>query len=334
MKPKILLLLGDTKIGGIKSSVDSLVSSRLSEQFEFINLTLDAAKPAIKSLKADVIIVKYSCTWRRLPLLWSLRRLNPSTKIIIQEHHYSPGFEQSQVPSPSRFRLMLKLSYGLVDRVIAVSQAQGEWMHKNRLISPKKLTVIQQCRQLEKFLNVPLKPVQRPLTLAAYGRFYPQKGFDDLLKAMNLLPSELVNLHLGGEGSQEEELKQLAEGLNNTKLFGTVTDVPAFLEQCDAVVIPSRWEPWGIVCIEAKAAGKPVIAADIDGLTEQVKDCDCGILVPPHDFQQLADGIASFCNQSERTLETWGRAGRESVKNAWEKYLDNWQALLWNVIKA
>jgi glycosyltransferase involved in cell wall biosynthesis len=196
------------------------------------------------------------------------------------------------------------------------------------------LTVIQQCRQLEKFLNVPLKPVQRPLTLAAYGRFYPQKGFDDLLKAMNLLPSELVNLHLGGEGSQEEELKQLAEGLNNTKLFGTVTDVPAFLEQCDAVVIPSRWEPWGIVCIEAKAAGKPVIAADIDGLTEQVKDCDCGILVPPHDFQQLADGIASFCNQSERTLETWGRAGRESVKNAWEKYLDNWQALLWNVIKA
>ncbi len=97
---------------------------------------------------------------------------------------------------------------------------------------------------------------------------------------MKLLPPLSVKLHLGGSGVQYAELQELAAGLNNLQFVGKVTDVPSFLAECDAVVIPSRWEPWGTVCVEAKAAGKPVIVSNIDGLTEQVQNC--GILVPSH----------------------------------------------------
>jgi glycosyltransferase involved in cell wall biosynthesis len=95
--------------------------------------------------------------------------------------------------------------------------------------------------------------------LGAYGRFSQQKGFDILIKAMQLVPSNQVQLILGGYGADEAMLKQLAEGMENVRFLGAISDVPSFLSTCDVVIIPSRWEPWGNVCLEAKAAGKPVI---------------------------------------------------------------------------
>lgn len=331
MKPKVLQLLGDNEMGGIKSALNSLINSQLSEQFEFITYTLAESKPILHTLQADITILHHACSWRDLSIFWSLRRLTPRSKVVIHEHHYSAGFEQLNVSSLARFRLMLKLSYGLADIVVAVSQAQSQWMQQHQLVSQNKIITIPQCRDLTNFLSLPSKPINHPLTLAAYGRFCSQKGFDDLLKAMKLLPPLSVKLHLGGSGVQYAELQELAAGLNNLQFFGKVTDVPSFLAQCDAVVIPSRWEPWGTVCVEAKAAGKPVIVSNIDGLTEQVQNC--GILVPSRDCGELAQAIASFSQQSNQTIAAWGISGRQSVSGAWEKYLHNWENLLWNLLK-
>jgi glycosyltransferase involved in cell wall biosynthesis len=137
-------------------------------------------------------------------------------------------------------------------------------------------------------------------------------------------------LRIGGYGSQESELKQLAQELDNVEFVGQVNDVPAFLQQCDAVAIPSRWEPWGNVCLEAKAAAKPVIASDIDGLSEQINNC--GLLVPPENPQALADAIQSLASLSSQELEMLGKQGRDSGKDAWETYLDRWEKLLLSVI--
>lgn len=329
MKPKVLMLVSDNKMGGIKSTLDALGTSELTEKFEFIVSQTDTAKQILSSFKPSVIIFKTACNWKNLPKLLSLKLLNRQTKLIIQDHHYSGGFEQYNVSSLSRFHLMLKLSYGLADRVVVVSRSQSEWMQQNRLISPEKLTVIESSNVLEKFFAVDPKPAKRPLILGAYGRFGVQKGFDVLLKAMKLVSPAEVELHLGGEGPLEAELKQLAQGLDNVKFLGRIDDVPSFLQQCDAVVIPSRWEPWGIVCLEAKAAGKPVIVSDVDGLSEQVDNC--GILVPPGDPVKLAVAIASLSTQD---LETWGKAGRESVKNAWQKYLVKLEALIEEIVES
>jgi len=329
MKPKVLQLVGDNKMGGVKTVVDNLASSCLAAKFEFVTLSVDEV--TLWQMQADVIIVHFACTWRHLIKLLLLRRLNPTTKIIIYEHHYSPEFERLNVPSKSRFRLMLKLSYALADKVIAVSQVQSQWMKQHHLTSATKIIVIPPGRNLDTFLSLPLKDVSRPLTLAAFGRFCSQKGFDDLLKAMKLLPPDLVKLNIGGGGSQEAELQELAVGMNNIQFFGVITDVPTFVAQCDAVVIPSRWEPSGTVCAEAKAAGKAVIVSHVDGLTEQVQNC--GILAPPQDCVQLAQVLATFCQQSNQTITDWGISGRESVRNAWKKYLHDWESLLWDLLK-
>lgn len=332
-KAKVLLITGDNSFGGIKSSNDALVSSCLGKEFEFIIASLTDQKLNMKRfpLHPDVIVCGQASRLMGLPNLVLLKLLNPHAKIILQEHHYSEGYEQFQAISPSRFHLMLKLTYGLADRVVAVSQAQSEWMLRNFLVLPSKLKGIDQCVSLEKLFNIASKPIEIPLILAACGRFDFQKGFDILIQSMKLISHLLIKLRIAGDGPQLEELKQLAQGLENVEFVGQINDVSKFLQTSDVVVIPSHWEPWGNVCLEAKAAGKPVIAFDIDGLTEQVQNC--GILVPPNSPEALAKAIEHLVSLPKTQLQTWGRNGRVLVRGSWEQYLDQWKTLLWEVIR-
>jgi glycosyltransferase involved in cell wall biosynthesis len=116
------------------------------------------------------------------------------------------------------------------------------------------------------------------------------------------------------------------------EFVGRVDDVPRFLETCDVVVIPSRWEAWGNVCLEAKAAARPVIASDVDGLTEQVQNC--GLLVPPDNPTKLAEAIAHIVSLPAEQLETWSSNGRNAVRGSNERYLAEWKALFQEVLAA
>ncbi|NJN92343.1 MAG: glycosyltransferase family 4 protein [Leptolyngbyaceae cyanobacterium SL_5_14] len=225
---------------------------------------------------------------------------------------------------------MLKIFYGLADQVAAISQAQGNWMLKHHLVAPEKLKVITQCPPLQHFFEVLPKPIGKPLVLAAYGRFCEHKGFDVLINALKQIPHLPVQLKLAGEGLLTAELKQLAEGLPHVEFVGRVDNVPQFLQACDAVVIPSRWEAWGNVCLEAKAAARPVIASDVDGLTEQVQNC--GLLVPPDDPAKLAEAIAHLVSLPAEQLQTWGRNGRNAVQGSNERYLAEWKTLFQEVL--
>lgn len=324
---RVLQLVGDSSFGGIKSTVDALVNSELGQEFEFSVSSLDAENPIKRSpLRPDLIMCSQASRLRGLPNLVLLKQRNPHSKIIIREHHYSEGYERFQVSWMTQFHLMLKLTYGLADRVVAVSQAQREWMLNNSLVSPRKLTVIRQCTVLKDLFDIAIKPIETPLILGAYGRIKFQKGFDILLQAMKLVSHLPIKLRIGGEGPQIEELKQLAQGLGNIEFVGRVNHVPKFLETIDVVVIPSRWEPWGNVCLEAKAAGKPVIASDVDGLTEQVQNC--GLLIPLNNPEVLAGAIEHIVSLPQTQLHTWGRHGRESVRGAWGQYLSQWRTLL------
>jgi glycosyltransferase involved in cell wall biosynthesis len=307
--------------------MEGLINSPLGEKFEFVAATVSESKLALRSQKPDIVIFHDPCSWRNLPTLWAIAR---QTRLIIHDHHYSQGFEQYKVPSKTRFRLMLKLTYGTADRVVAVSRAQGQWIQDHQLVKPHQLSVIQQSPPTAKFLEVPFKPCDRPLILGAYGRFSQQKGFDILIKAMRLVPSDQVQLVLGGYGADEAMLKQLAEGMENVQFLGSISNVPAFLSTCDVVIIPSRWEPWGNVCLEAKAAGKPVIVAAVDGLVEQVQDC--GIIVPAENPEALAKAIAQISNLPDETLANWGQNGREAVRSSSDDYFKAWEGLLWEVL--
>lgn len=317
-KPRILHLLADRNLGGVGTSLSLLINSHLAEQYHFEICTPEEFLASSET--ATAAIFHDAMNWKTLPLLWKLKK---RTRLIIQNHHYTSGFEHQNVPAPSRFRLMLKLSFSQAQQVMAVSHAQAKWMRELNLVPAKRLLAFQQCYPMDKLFALPLKVPGRPLLLAAYGRFCHMKGFDVLIQAMAKLSGEPIHLKLGGYGADEAKLRAQAAGLINVEFVGLVKDVPAFLNSCDVVVVPSRWEPFGGVCLEAKAAGRPVIVSHVDGLAEQITGC--GLTVPPEDVDALAGAILSLMTTD---LPTLGATGRSNAKEHVERYFTNWSKLL------
>ncbi|CAN1211940.1 hypothetical protein TUMEXPCC7403_17170 [Tumidithrix helvetica PCC 7403] len=353
IKRNILHLITDTDVGGVRTALEVLLNSRLSQEFHFSTLFTNQAIQQLRgnSLKPDLIVFHTACSWSAIPKLFCLKWFS---KIAIYEHHYNDSFEV-KVPSPLRFHLMLWLSYAIADRVIAVSQAQANWMYQHRLVNPKKLKIVTPARALDRMLEVPeisASEISNPeaealpssLSLGTYGRFAPEKGFDILIESIkrvpSLLPDLTVKLYIGGYGDQEDHLKALAHSSNNIEFVGIVKDVAQFLQKCDVVVIPSRREAWGIVCMEAKAAARPVIACTVGGLVEQILvgsspslEADYGVLVPPENPEVLAQAIAQIGALPKTTLREIGKRSRESVRHSLEVYISKWEELILEVLK-
>lgn len=324
---KVLHVLGTRGMGwtgGISATLRSLAESRLASHYSFRDVTLEEARAELVAWRPDLFIWHGATSWRSLPRLARLRR---RCRGVVFEHHYSGCFERHQVPSPRRFHAMLRIGYGLMNRVVAVSAGQAGWMDRAALVGEGRRRVILSSRRLEPFLALPTaRPGGPPLTLAAYGRLTAQKGFDTLIRAVRSLPSGSVQLLIGGEGPLEQELRTLASGDDAIRFLGRVDDVPALLARSDAVVIPSRWEPWGNVCLEARAAGLPVVVSAVDGLPEQAEGC--GFTVPPDDQAALAAALGRLLALPPSERSALGARARQSAESAWEDYLTGWEALL------
>lgn len=310
--------------GGIHPTLRRLADSALGERYSFALAGLIDFPECLQEMNPDLLVWHGACSWKALPRL----RANRNRRQILVEHHYSAGFERHNVPSTLRFRTMLRLCYGAMQKVIAVSRAQCHWMEEARLIQPSDRQVLLSSRPLDAFLSLPFPSFvsSRPFSLLAYGRFTPQKGFDRLIRALHLLPAANVRLMLAGDGPQAAELAALADADPRIALLGPRNDIPDLLAQADAVVIPSRWEPWGNVCLEARASGRPVVVNGVDGLPEQVDGS--GLVVKADSEEALAETLDSLLTATSAQRRSWGIAGRVSAQYAWDHYLDAWNLLL------
>ncbi len=86
------------------------------------------------------------------------------------------------------------------------------------------------------------------------------------------------------------------------------SEIEAFYQSADIVVVPSRWEGFGLIAVEAMRAGLPVIASRVGGLPEIVEDGVTGLLIPPEDTAALVNALRDL---SYERLSAMGRAGRE-----------------------
>ena len=125
----------------------------------------------------------------------------------------------------------------------------------------------------------------------------PKKGISYLLQALGKLKGRRNDfvLDIVGDGLHRSEYEKQARDLdivNEVKFHGLKPKekVVEFMRQCDFFVLPSLFETFGVVLIEALASGKPVIATNIGGPNEIVNK-DVGILVPPKDVNALAEAI-------------------------------------------
>ncbi|MCZ8519325.1 MULTISPECIES: glycosyltransferase [Paenibacillus] len=146
----------------------------------------------------------------------------------------------------------------------------------------------------------------------AVARLSPMKGMEYFIQAADLLRKQGRDCHFLIVGDvafdYEKEYKQklidMAErfGLNGTLHFlGLRRDVPELLRQSDLFVLPSVYDIFPTVILEAMRAGLPVVATDVGGVPEMVRDTT-GLLVPAENHEALAGGIASVLDADYRAM--------------------------------
>jgi len=137
------------------------------------------------------------------------------------------------------------------------------------------------------------------------GRLVPEKGVNVLLGAIPriLAAHQNTKFIIVGEGYSREMLSSLSKSLGvDHKVFftGYVSDdeVKGLLRLADVQVIPSIYEPFGIVCLEAMASGIPVVASDTGGLSEIVEDGVTGLKVPSNNSDAMAHAVNRLLSDS------------------------------------
>ena len=145
------------------------------------------------------------------------------------------------------------------------------------------------------------------------GRLVHEKGVQDLLDATAHLISRHPGLtvSIAGEGPHEEELRDQADrlGLGTTVNFLGFLDgprLPELLASADCFVMPSRYEPFGMVALEAMAAGAPVVAGRCGGLAEFIVDGVTGLSHEPGNVAELTAAVDRVL--TDRTLADTLRA--------------------------
>jgi glycosyltransferase involved in cell wall biosynthesis len=324
LPPRAVHLLNDLALGGVTKALSLYDHARLRRLVSSRTVSLDPTWRVAPRLDADFILTHFPPSWRTLPFLVSLRVRNPRARIIHVAHSYTRAWEAAQVPHRARFRAMLTLAFGFVDTVVAVSQAQGAWLAEAAGLRRDRLRVISPWSGVTGLEALPA-PATSPgdrIVLGAYGRFDPAKGFDVLIDAMAALDPQRFTLRLGGFGPEEQALRDRARGASNITFVGRIDDVPGFIKGCDVIVVPSRWDSFGLVATEARFAGRPIVTADVDGLPEQVGAA--GLVADCTTAAGLARALSRL---PDLDLGQMGRAGRASVHGYEAARLRDWQWL-------
>lgn len=169
--------------------------------------------------------------------------------------------------------------------------------------------------------------------LLGIGRLVAKKGFDTLLRALALLRARrgpgTPQLVLAGDGPERVALEALAAQLGVAELIhweGAVQDrhkIGALYMGCRLCVVPSRQEPFGIVCLEVLAAGRPLVATAVGGIPDTVRDGIEGLLVPPDDPEALATAMSRILDGAVLLASPTALRARAEVFN-WPAITDRY----------
>jgi glycosyltransferase involved in cell wall biosynthesis len=198
------------------------------------------------------------------------------------------------------------------DRIIATSPQEQE--HMRSLVSTKgKISIVPCGTDIEHYGAISRETARRTLGIACdakvvlyVGRFDKRKGIETLVRAVNASQwrndPNLILLIGGGsrpgqsDGIERERIEEIVSELGlgeKTRFPGRIgeEELPFYYAAADVCVVPSHYEPFGLVAIEAMASGTPVVASDVGGLQFTVVPEETGLLAPPKDVESFARAI-------------------------------------------
>ncbi|MBE7535207.1 MAG: glycosyltransferase [Anaerolineales bacterium] len=230
-----------------------------------------------------------------------------------------------------------------VDRIVVATLAEMTQLRFLYKADSSKMVVIPPGVNVGRFYPIPpdeakayigLKPDDRMILFV--GRIEPLKGVDTLIEAMSCLhKKEARSVHLaiiGGDPSASPEkmnvemarLKKLCEtlGLDQSVVFLGARDqdkLSYYYSAAEVAVMPSHYESFGMVALEAMACGTPVIASEVGGLAYLVRDGETGFTIPAEEPETLCEKLSWLLNDETLRRKMSAQAAAYAQDYAWEK---------------
>lgn len=232
-------------------------------------------------------------------------------KIIFTAHGW---IFKEDLPRLTRFAMIFLSRFAALfqDQIICVSKDDFNQALQNKVAPARKLYTIYNAVSGEKFLTREKarseisRMISRELSkddfvITNFGRLYTNKGLGYLISAVKEIKQNII-LVIFGDGPEREALKQQVTSnklQDSIFLVGDKPVVSQYLKAFDAMVLSSVKEGFPYALLEAGVAGVPVIATNVGGIGEIIKDSETGVLVEPKNVKALTDSILKIYNDKE-----------------------------------
>jgi glycosyltransferase involved in cell wall biosynthesis len=286
----------------------------------------------IDELNPDVILSAYPDTNAAAIISTALSKVNP--KVLVTEHaSIVEHFKNRSALTRFKIKFIIKNLYPYADKVVAVSEGV-----MNDLLP--LVNVMDKCCYIHNPVRFESKqPILRKdiinnttkINIIAVGRVTPQKDYTTLIKAVNILLNDGIDIQLnivGGVHDQKEmdNLKGLVSSLDigkNIFFLGFRCDIDCLYQSSDLFVLSSAWEGFGNVIVEAMSFGLPIISTNCrSGPSEILEYGKYGRLVEVGDYEGLAENIKLELKTPSSTVkQRILRAADFSEMKIAEKYL-------------
>lgn len=334
-KIKVLHIIGCLRLGGAETLLYNFISASGKEKFEHEVVTIQPVgyyweEKSFQKLGVKIYPIdfgekheqNYFGTFRILSLILKskpdiIHFHNKSAHLwffpIFKVAHFLLGRKiccintihaTFQYKNPLKRRILEKFAAPFIDKQVAISEGVKNYHCKRFKTNSSNFEIIPNGVPLEKFTKSPFNDVVKNIITVA-NLFPKTKGYEVSIESIKKLVKIFPNIkyHIVGEGPLREMIEAFIRDnnlQNNIKLLGSCDNVPVILSKMDVFLLPSLWEGFGLVNIEAMASGLPVIATNVGGVPEILGYGEFGILIEPNNSEVITSAIELLINDVNR----------------------------------
>jgi len=274
--------------------------------------------------------IEILCSMSKLDLIHTHDWLGMWAGLVASKHLNKPwvatmhSCEIGRSPNPNQWVVEIEKLGARADRVIAVSNGTKDELI--RMGYPKdKIEVIHNGIDMKKYdpQKIDRESSRKKLgfnnkkVIFFVGRPVREKGIDTLLRAFDEVKKEMndVKLVLLSRG----DIQSLSPDVIHINSFVTERERIELISASDVFVVPSLYEPFGIVAVEGLAMSKAVIGSRTGGIKEIIEDGKSGLLFEPGNHMELADKIKFLLKNESEKKRMEGNARKRAAYFSWEK---------------
>lgn len=301
----------ENKLDKFKDVVNDIYIVNMTREIRLkqdIKATLQIRK-LLKKIKPDILYLHSSKAgaYGRIAMLF-----NRKVKILYNAHGWY--FNADMSTKKKKVIILIEKILALrANKIINISKSEYNSALKYKIAPERKMCVIENgidftkfegCDKYREETRKKYNIGDNEIVIGVVGRLSEQKDPMTTIKAFNEVYKENKNVRLMyvGSGELENEVMEYAKENNLQHLVtitGWVNDTEKYIPAFDIAILPSKWEGFGLAIIEYMACKKPIVASNVGGIADIIKDNENGFLIEKENYNRLTQKVIEILNNKE-----------------------------------